>query len=262
MRLKKSSVRVVLILVASLLLSGLALIANVFAQETTGGLQGTVKDASGAVVAKASVVLTGSSLGGSKSLETDSSGYYRFANLPPGTYTVIVEASGFSELKREGITVEVGHLPTLDLTLAVGAAGTVVEVNGEAPVIDVTTNTNQTNVTQDVINDVPHGYSFQSVIQFSPMARNEPLMGATAGMTGNSGGSLPGSNGNGQAVGFSVGGDRIRRTSIWWRGRTPKTSLVGLPVQTSPSSSFRKSRLRVQASRRSMAALWAAWSTS
>lgn len=177
-----------------------------FSQETTGGLQGTVKDPSGAVVSKASVVLTGNSLGGEKRLETDSSGYYRFANLPPGIYTVIVKASGFSELKRGGITVEVGHLPTLDLTLAVGTAGTVVEVSGEAPVIDVTTNTNQTNLTQDVINDIPHGYSFQSVIQFSPMARNEPLMGGTAGMTGNSGGSLPGSNGNGLSVGFSVGG--------------------------------------------------------
>jgi hypothetical protein len=177
-----------------------------FSQETTGGLHGTVKDPSGAVVSKASVVLTGNSLGGEKRLETDSSGYYRFANLPPGIYTVIVKASGFSELKRGGITVEVGHLPTLDLTLAVGTAGTVVEVSGEAPVIDVTTNTNQTNLTQDVINDIPHGYSFQSVIQFSPMARNEPLMGGTAGMTGNSGGSLPGSNGNGLSVGFSVGG--------------------------------------------------------
>ena len=177
-----------------------------FSQETTGGLQGTVKDPSGAVVSKASVVLTGNSLGGEKRLETDSSGYYRFANLPPGIYTVIVKASGFSELKRGGITVEVGHLPTLDLTLAVGTAGTVVEVSGEAPVIDVTTNTNQTNLTQDVINDIPHGYSFQSVIQFSPMARNEPLMGGTAGMTSNSGGSLPGSNGNGLSVGFSVGG--------------------------------------------------------
>jgi hypothetical protein len=188
------------------LLSGLVLVANVFAQETTGGLQGTVKDTSGAVVAKASVVLTGTSLGGAKSLETDSSGYYRFANLPPGTYTVTIKASGFSELKREGITIEVGHLPTLDLNLSVGAGSTVVEVTGEAPVIDVTTNTNQTNVTQDVINDIPHGYSFQSVIQFSPMARNEPLMGATAGMTGNSGGSIPGSDGNGLSVGFSVGG--------------------------------------------------------
>ena len=60
-----------------------------------------------------------------------------------------MKASGFSELKREGIVLEVGHLPTLDLTLSVGAAGTVVEVTGAAPVIDVTTNTNQTNVTND-----------------------------------------------------------------------------------------------------------------
>ena len=206
MRFKTSNGLHMLIVVMSLALSNLLLVANVFAQETTGGLQGTIKDPSGAVVAKAPVVLTGTSLGGAKNLETDSSGYYRFANLPPGAYTLTVKARGFSELKREGIAIEVGHLPTLDLVLAVGAAGTVVEVNGEAPVIDVTTNTNQTNITQDVINDIPHGYSFQSVIQFSPMARNEPLMGASAGMTGNAGGSLPGSNGNGLSVGFSVGG--------------------------------------------------------
>jgi hypothetical protein len=184
----------------------LLLVSSVFAQETTGGLQGTVKDPSGAVVSKASVVLTGTALGGEKSLVTDSSGYYRFANLSPGVYTVTVKASGFSELKREGIGIEVGHLPTLDLTLSVGAAGTVVEVTGAAPLVDVTTNTNQTNVTSDVIADVPHGYSFQSVIQFAPMARNEPLAGGSAGMTGNSGGSLPGSAGNGLGYGFSVGG--------------------------------------------------------
>ena len=206
MRFKTSSRLLVPIAVMFLLLSSLVLIANVFGQETTGGLQGTIKDPTGAVVPKSSVVLTGTSLGGAKSLETDASGYYRFANLPPGTYTVVVKASGFSELKREGIAIEVGHLPTLDLTLAVGAAGTVVEVNSQAPVIDVTTNTNQTNVTQDILDNTPHGYSFQSVIQFSPMARNEPLMGGSAGMTGNSGGSLPGSAGNGNSVGFSVGG--------------------------------------------------------
>ncbi len=184
----------------------LLLVANMFGQETTGGLQGTVKDASGAVVPNAIIEVTGSSLVGKKNLTTDSSGYYRFANLPPGTYTVMVKALGFSELKREGIAIEVGHLPTLDLVLAVGAAGTVVEVTGEAPVIDVTTNTNQTNLTSETLNDTPHGYSFQSVIQYAPMARNEPLMGGSAGMTGNAGGSPPGSAGNGLSVGFSVGG--------------------------------------------------------
>jgi hypothetical protein len=57
-------------------------------------------------------------------------------------------------------------------------------------------------VTTDVIADVPHGRSFQSVIQFAPSARNEPL----AGQSGGTGGAPPGSAGNGLAYGFSVGG--------------------------------------------------------
>jgi hypothetical protein len=201
------------------LFSLLLLVANVFGQETTGGLQGTVKDPSGAVVPKAHVELTGSSLAGAKSLETDSSGYYHFANLPPGVYIVTVKARGFSELKRQGISIEVGHLPTLDLTLAVGAAGTVVEVSGEAPVIDITTNTNQTNLSAQTLSDTPHGYSFQSVIQYAPMARNEPLAGNSAGMSGNSGGSTPGSSGNGLGFGFSIGGAADSESSYLIEGQ-------------------------------------------
>ncbi len=190
------------------MLSVMLLLSVVVAQETTGGLQGTVKDASGAMVPNVQMVLTGTSLVGEKTLQTDSSGHYHFVNLPPGTYTITATAQGFSELKREGINIEVGHLPTLDLTLAIGTSSTVVEVSGEAPVIDVTTNINQTNLTSTELNDTPHGYSFQSVIQFAPMARNEPLAGQVVnGMpAGGSGGSLPGSAGNGQSFGYSIGG--------------------------------------------------------
>src|ERR1700674_110162 len=55
------------------------------AQETTGGLQGTVKDSSGAVVPHVKVVVSSDALGASKELETDASGYYRFANFRPVT---------------------------------------------------------------------------------------------------------------------------------------------------------------------------------
>ncbi len=182
------------------------------AQETTGGLQGTVKDAAGAVVPNALVELTGSALIGSKTINTDATGYYRFTNLSPGSYTVTVKVQGFDTLKREGITIEVGHLPTLDLALKVGSQSTVVEVTAEAPLIDLTTTHTTTNVTQDVIQDVPHGYSFQSVIQFAPSARNEPLQGLAAGPgingtpNGGTGGTLPGSSGNGLSFGYSVAG--------------------------------------------------------
>src|SRR5580700_4289144 len=173
----------------------LLLVANMFGQETTGGLQGTIKDPSGALVSKATVQLTAPSLVGGKRTDTDNAGYYRFANLPPDTYTVTVKAAGFSEMKRDGLVIEVGHLPTLDLSLSVGAAGTVVEVSGAAPQIDVTTETTQTNITADVVQDVPHGRSFQSVIQFAPSARNEPLEGNNT--TNGTGGNAPGSTSNG-----------------------------------------------------------------
>jgi hypothetical protein len=195
----------------AIVLSGMAL----FAQETTGGLQGTVKDPSGAVVSRAHVVVRGTALAGDKALDTESTGYYRFANLPPGVYSIEASAKGFKTTKREGLTIEIGHLPTVDLILEVGTAAEVVEVSGAAPVIDVTTNTNQTNLTSDTLLDVPHGYSFQSVIQFAPMARAEPLSGAMGG----NGGALPGSAGNGYSAGFMIGGAADSESSYLVEGQ-------------------------------------------
>ena len=192
----------------SALLFTVLFVAGMFAQETTAGLQGTVKDPTGAVVPGAKIVLSAPSLVGGKETSSDSNGYYRFSNLPPGTYSITASKEGFSTLKREGVTLEVGHLPNLDLPMQVGGSGTVVEVTEQAPLIDVSTTRTMTNITSDVIADVPHGRSFQSVIQFAPSARNEPLMAATVNGSpnGGTGGSLPGSSGNGGSVGFSVGG--------------------------------------------------------
>ena len=205
--------------ISPLLILILFLAGASMAQETTGGLQGTVKDSSGAVVAGVHLVLTGTTLVGEKMLDTGSAGYYHFANLPPGTYKLTATAKGFKKIDRDGLTIEVGHLPTLDLTMEVGAASEVVEVSGAAPVIDVTTNTNQTNLTAQTLNDTPHGYSFQSVIQYAPMARNEPLAGNSAGMSGNSGGSSPGSSGNGMGAGFSIGGAADSESSYLVEGQ-------------------------------------------
>lgn len=211
----------------------------VFAQETTGGLQGTVKDPSGAVVPHAKVAVATASLAGGKEIETDASGYYRFANLPPGNYTVTVTAMGFTTIKQD-LVLEVGHLPTLDFALEVGKAETIVEVSGQAPQIDVTTNVTTTNITEDVIDNIPHGRSFQSVIQFAPSARNEPLMGnnSAGGYMGNgTGGSSPGSTANGGNYGFSVAGGSDSENSYLVEGQET-ANLIGGYSHTSVPFDF------------------------
>jgi hypothetical protein len=172
------------------------------AQETTASLQGTVKDASGAVVSGATVRVDTASLPGGKTTKSDSQGYYHFANLPPGSYVITVVAPGFDVEKQAGLDLTVGRSPTVDLALKVGSESTVVDVTSESPLIDVTTTSVQTNVTEQQLEDVPRGDSFQSVIEFAPAARNEPLMGG-----GNGNGSCsPGSCQSGNAFGYSVAG--------------------------------------------------------
>jgi hypothetical protein len=82
-----------------------------------------------------------------------------------------------------------------------------------------------TNVTSDVIQDVPHGRSFQSVIQFAPSARNEPLEGNNIGSNG-TGGASPGSTTNGSAYGFSVGGASDAENSYLVEGQET-ANLIG-----------------------------------
>ena len=228
-------IRAAVVCLCSLLL----FVGYTFAQETTGGIVGTVKDPSGASVPNATVTATASSLVGTKSVQTDSSGYYRFANLPPGSYTLTVTAEGFTTEKRTFV-LEVGHLPTVDVTLEVGKTTSVIEVTGAAPQIDTTTNVTTTNVTEDVIQNIPHGRSFQSVIQFAPAARNEPLMGnnSAGGYGGNgTGGSSPGSTANGGNFGFSVAGGSDSENSYLVEGQET-ANLIGGYSHTSVPFDF------------------------
>jgi hypothetical protein len=194
---------------------------RVNSQETTGGLQGTVKDPSGAVVPKAKVVLTSTAMVGSKELVTDASGYFRFANLPPGDYTLTVTAQGFKGYKHEAISIGVGRLPTADVVLQVGAETTTVEVSTEAPVIDTTSTQNITNLNNEALQTLPTGITYQSVIQFAPMARNEPLAGMSVNGqgSGGTGGSMPGSSGNGHGFGYSIGGAADSESSYLVEGQ-------------------------------------------
>ncbi len=156
-----------------------AVIPAALAQETTAGLQGYVKDQSGAVVPKATVEATSPALIGSKKTEADGVGYYRFTNLPPGEYTLDVTASGFRAYRQIGIVLEVGRLPNIDVQLQVGAVTQVVEVTQQAPLVDTAQSKVAVTVEHQMLESLPKGRSFQSMIPFAPGARQEPLQSTT-----------------------------------------------------------------------------------
>ena len=101
----------------------------------TANIQGVVQDPSGAGVAKAQITLVNSATGVQKSTTSDLSGNYRFVSLAPGSYKVLVEATGFSKAEA-GITLLTEQNVNLPITLKVGSATESVVVSTEAPIVD------------------------------------------------------------------------------------------------------------------------------
>ncbi len=123
----------------------LALGTLAFAQSATTSLRGTISDAHGAVVQGATVTLKNSATGFSRTIKSSGDGVYQFLEVPPATYTLTVDAPGFATLKRDRVTLQVSQPATLDLAMSVQGATVVVEVSGEAALVN-TTDASQGNV--------------------------------------------------------------------------------------------------------------------
>jgi hypothetical protein len=101
-----------------------------------GAIRGRVVDQTNAPVAQATVSIANAQTGFARSSETSEDGYYVFANLPLGTYAVLVSKPGFDTQRHTGIVLDAGTQATIDVQLAVGRASVTVEVSGGAPVVE------------------------------------------------------------------------------------------------------------------------------
>jgi Carboxypeptidase regulatory-like domain/TonB dependent receptor-like, beta-barrel/TonB-dependent Receptor Plug Domain len=107
-------------------------------QATTGGIEGTVTDPSGGVIAGAQVTVTNTGTGYERRVTTDSNGYYSAVLLPLGTYTVTVETSGFAKTLVKDVQVTMGASTPVAVQLKIAAAGTEISVTAAAPLIETT----------------------------------------------------------------------------------------------------------------------------
>ena len=107
-----------------------------WAQKDTGGIAGTIKDASGALVSGAKITVTDVDRGGK--VETTSSGQGEFLVTPlkVGRYNVVVEKTGFKKAVVGPLQVDVQERPNVDITLQVGSQAETVVVTAEAPLLE------------------------------------------------------------------------------------------------------------------------------
>ena len=127
-KLCRAAARLAVVCSAVLLL----LVANGNAQIAgTGNIQGTVTDASGAVIPNAQVVLTDNATQVKRTSKTNSAGTYVFPGVPISSYRLDVTAPGFKSYSQTGIVLEVGSNISIDATLPVGSTDEKVEVQAE-----------------------------------------------------------------------------------------------------------------------------------
>src|SRR5947209_6782173 len=135
----------------SFLFAGLA-----FAQSTTeGAIGGTVFDSSGAVVPNAQIVVRNNETNAERTVAANSTGDFRVTNLASGAYTVTVSQKGFASFKSQNVTVSVGSVTEITPHLTVGGGQEIVEVTGEAPQINYTSNDFAGTLNQLSVDNLP-----------------------------------------------------------------------------------------------------------
>ena len=122
-------------------------ITGVFAQATaTAELRGVVTDSNGGAVSGATVTATDNAKGTTRTVTSDGDGNYVILSLLPSTYTVKVDGSGFASSTVNNVMLEVGQQAQLNVKLAVGAVGAVVDVLQGDEVLVETERTQQSTV--------------------------------------------------------------------------------------------------------------------
>ena len=156
-----------------LLVLGSALLA-----QSTGSIQGSVTDPSGAALPDAMVKVSNLGTGETRSFKTDSAGLYSIPSLLPGTYKVEVQASGMQAAVANNLVVAVGTTTTQNFSMKIGATSTTVEVQAGAPVVESSSTSVGTVINQRTVQEIPlNGRHFVDLALLIPGSVTPPANG-------------------------------------------------------------------------------------
>jgi hypothetical protein len=162
--------------VSMLIVAFCAIGAMAQSQASSGQISGLVTDSNGAAVANATVKATNKDNGLVREATASGDGLYTIVLLPPGKYTVVAEASGFSTGTIDEVTVTVGQVNNVNFTLGAGGVQATVLVTAEA--IQATRNESDAVLNETAITTLPtNGRRFQDFVTLTPTAQVDPSRG-------------------------------------------------------------------------------------
>src|SRR5882724_375603 len=178
-------------------------VGSLHAQTTNGSIQGTVSDPNGGAVAGASVTARNLETGLTQATSTTDAGIYSLPNLPPGRYSVVVEAPGLKKHSQEGVTVLTGTTVSLDIPMQIGAVSENVTVIADASQLQTATSEIGSTVEPVLVANLPLqvGGTIRNPVQFIKL-----VPGFVGGVDNN-----PGSNSSDD---FKVNGGQEGGTDI------------------------------------------------
>ena len=180
--------------------------ASLRAQNTAAQLNGTVADSSGGVVPQAHLSIKNEGTGLVRETQSDGTGSYVFRALPPGIYTLTVNAAGFEVFAQRGIQLTVAQNATLAVGLKVGSNTETVTVSGGAALINTTTPELGQVISQSEVTELPlNGRDPSNLVFVAAGVTNELFSQAST---------LTGSNSFATESGASAGGQR--QGSAWY----------------------------------------------
>ncbi len=154
---------------------------SIFAQETTGSVEGVVQDEQGGAVPGVTVTVASKAgtTGFKRTTVSGNEGQFVVNEVPPGLYTITTTAEkGFGTSTVDNVEVQVGRTITVPVAIKTGGVAATVDVTAtDATTIDATGSQIQTNITAQQIETIPSGVSFSSLLRLSPSTRPETKSG-------------------------------------------------------------------------------------
>jgi len=141
------------------------------AQLSSAAINGTVRDASGAVVPQAEILLQNLATGVERRTVSNSVGNYLFLSLPPGNYVLLASARGFRTSSIQPFTLQVNQTATIDVKLELGAVTETVTVRAVGSEVQASTAELGAIMAERQVVDLPlNGRNFTQLLTLTPGA--------------------------------------------------------------------------------------------